>query len=85
VIKSYARKAHWNKCDFRARLNAVNVADCWRKTVPYVGTTSREGAFAELGPCPFHDGCSGMRRPELPSMRVGSIVKIIISLKILKH
>ena len=33
----------------------VNVADCWRKTVPYVGTTSREGTFTELGPCPFYD------------------------------
>ena len=31
-----------------------------RKTVPYVGTTSREGAFAELGPCPFHDCSSGL-------------------------
>ena len=22
MIKRYVRKAHWNKCDFRARLNA---------------------------------------------------------------
>ena len=27
------------------------------------------GSQAEkAGPCPFHDGCSGMRRPELTSM-----------------
>ena len=42
-----------------------------------VGTTSREGAFTELDPCPFHDGCPGMRRPELPSMDTLSTTRLM--------
>ena len=58
---------------FRARLNTgwlSMLRTAGGRAVPYVWTTSREGAFTKLGLCPFHDGCSGMRRPELTSLRV---------------
>jgi len=37
----------------------VNVADRWRKTVLCMRSAGREGAFAGVGPRPFHDGSSG--------------------------
>ena len=37
----------------------VDVADCWRKTVPCIRSVDREGTFAKVGPRPFHDGSSG--------------------------
>jgi len=50
------------------RWMTINVADCSMKTIQYIGTTSWEDAFAELGPCPFDDYSSGLRRSELTSL-----------------
>ena len=51
VIKPHSSSKRWM---------TVNVADCLRKTVAYTGTTSGEGKFTKLGPCPFHDCSSGL-------------------------
>ena len=52
MIKSYTIKAHWNKCDFRARLNAGWLSMLWTaggRLFHCVGTTSRSERVYRIG------------------------------------
>ena len=72
MIKSYAIKAHWNKYVTSELVEMLDDCQCCglqeEDCFIYVGTTSWEGAVTEY--CPFRDCCSGLRRPELTSIRV---------------